>query len=106
MPDRRVTDYLVCYDIRDPRRLRRVHRCMREWGTPLQYSVFHCRLSERQRRRVTVDLRRRIDERVDDVRIYSMQTGGAIDFQGVHPLPAGMFINNLVLRRDESGSQR
>lgn len=36
--------YLVCYDIRDPKRLRRVHRLMKAYGEPWQYSVFYCTL--------------------------------------------------------------
>ena len=32
--------YLVCYDIREPGRLRRVHKTMKEYGWPMQYSVF------------------------------------------------------------------
>jgi CRISPR-associated protein Cas2 len=34
--------YLVAYDIRHPRRLRRVHRVAKDHGEPLQYSVFVC----------------------------------------------------------------
>jgi CRISPR-associated protein Cas2 len=37
--------YLVAYDIRDPRRLRRVHRVATDYGEPLQYSVFVCDLT-------------------------------------------------------------
>lgn len=29
--------YLVCYDIRDPKRLRRTHKLMKAYGEPLQY---------------------------------------------------------------------
>ena len=36
--------YLVCYDIRDPRRLRRVHKTMKSFGWGMQYSVFVCDL--------------------------------------------------------------
>lgn len=36
---------LVCYDVRDPRRLRRTHQTMLGYGDPLQYSVFLCELS-------------------------------------------------------------
>ena len=32
--------YIVAYDIRDPKRLRRVHKKMTEYGWPMQYSVF------------------------------------------------------------------
>lgn len=37
--------YVVCYDIRDPDRLRRTHDTMLGYGDPLQYSVFLCDLS-------------------------------------------------------------
>lgn len=36
--------YLVCYDIRDPGRLRRVHKKMKSFGWPMQYSIFVCDL--------------------------------------------------------------
>ena len=31
---------LIAYDIRDPRRLRRVARCLETWATRVQNSVF------------------------------------------------------------------
>jgi CRISPR-associated protein Cas2 len=37
--------YLVCYDIRDDKRLRKVYKTMRDFGDHLQYSVFECQLS-------------------------------------------------------------
>lgn len=37
--------YIVCYDICDDKRLRKVYRTMRDWGDHLQYSVFECQLS-------------------------------------------------------------
>lgn len=37
--------YIVGYDICDPTRLRRVHKVLRDFGDPLQYSVFACRLA-------------------------------------------------------------
>ena len=43
MADR--TRYPVAYDIRHPRRLRRVHRVAKDHGEPLQYSVFVCDLT-------------------------------------------------------------
>ena len=38
------TRYLVCYDISDPGRLRRVHKAIKAFGWPMQYSVFICDL--------------------------------------------------------------
>ena len=37
--------FLVTYDIRDPKRLRRVHKTMRDFGDHLQYSVFECQFN-------------------------------------------------------------
>jgi CRISPR-associated protein Cas2 len=39
------TRYVVAYDIREPRRLRRVHQVAKDFGFPLQYSVFVCDLT-------------------------------------------------------------
>jgi CRISPR-associated protein Cas2 len=36
--------FLVCYDIRDPSRLRKVHKAMKSFGWAMQYSVFVCDL--------------------------------------------------------------
>lgn len=41
--------YLVAYDIRDDRRLRSIAKCMEGYGERIQYSVFLCDLSERER---------------------------------------------------------
>lgn len=37
--------FLVCYDICDDKRLRKVFRTMRDFGDHLQYSVFECQFS-------------------------------------------------------------
>ena len=37
--------FLVCYDIRDDKRLRQVFKTMRDYGDHLQYSVFECQLT-------------------------------------------------------------
>lgn len=37
--------YLVCYDISDDKRLRKVFLTMRSYGDHLQYSVFECLLN-------------------------------------------------------------
>lgn len=41
--------YIVCYDVADAKRLRRVFRIMRGFGDALQYSVFSCDLSPKER---------------------------------------------------------
>jgi len=39
------TSYLVCYDICDDKRLRRVFQTMRGYGDHLQFSIFECQLT-------------------------------------------------------------
>lgn len=41
--------FVVCYDVREPKRLRRTHETMLGYGDPLQYSVFVCDLSQAER---------------------------------------------------------
>ncbi len=36
--------HLVCYDVHDPKRLRRVAKTLEGYGSRVQYSVFRCRL--------------------------------------------------------------
>jgi CRISPR-associated protein Cas2 len=37
--------YIVCYDIADPKRLRRVFKVCKDFGQHLQFSVFECDLT-------------------------------------------------------------
>jgi CRISPR-associated protein Cas2 len=46
MPDKKW--YLITYDIRDSKRLHKVASLMKGYGSRLQYSVFRCRLGERE----------------------------------------------------------
>jgi CRISPR-associated protein Cas2 len=39
------SSFLVTYDIRDPKRLRKVFKAMRDFGDHLQYSVFECQFN-------------------------------------------------------------
>lgn len=88
-------DYVVCYDITDPRRIQRMHRYLRRWGTPLQYSVFHCRLNDRERQSLISGLHEKINEKTDDVRLYAIQASGRILCLGQKPLPEEIQVYGL-----------
>lgn len=49
---------LVCYDIRDPARWRQVYRIVRGAGTHVQYSIFRCRLDDREVEKLRWELSR------------------------------------------------
>jgi CRISPR-associated protein Cas2 len=52
---------LVCYDIRDPARWRNVYRIVRGAGTRVQYSVFRCRLDDKELAKLRWELARVMD---------------------------------------------
>lgn len=59
--------FLVTYDIRDDKRLRKVFRAMRNWGDHLQYSVFECQLGDADLIRLKSELRAIINHAQDQV---------------------------------------
>ncbi len=59
--------YLVCYDIRDPKRLRRVATVLEGHGERIQYSVFRCWLSSSGLERLRWELTDDCVEQEDDV---------------------------------------
>lgn len=52
------TTYLVCYDIANDKRLRRVFKTCRNFGDHLQYSVFECELNPAEK----IELERALTE--------------------------------------------
>lgn len=64
--------YLLCYDIADPKRLRRTHRVAKSYGEPWQYSVFYCVLSDIDRVRLENDLAEIIHHGEDQVLIIDL----------------------------------
>ena len=59
--------YLVCYDISDEKRLRKVFKAMRGYGDHLQYSVFECQLTPMDLARCRNKLSQIIHHREDQV---------------------------------------
>ena len=59
--------YLVCYDIRDEARLRRVHKTVKGFGWSMQYSVFICDLDRVELLRLEEALLDVVNQHVDSV---------------------------------------
>ena len=64
--------YLVCYDVRDPKRLRHVHKLMKAYGEAWQYSVFYCTLKDIDRVRLENALRETMNLKEDQVLIVDL----------------------------------
>ncbi len=61
---------VVAYDVVSDRRRNRLHRKLKGFGEPVQYSVFECVLDAEGLRRVQTMVRREISPRTDTVRYY------------------------------------
>jgi CRISPR-associated protein Cas2 len=77
------TRYLLCYDVRDEGRLRRVGKVAEEFGYRLQYSVFICDLSQVERAR--------FERRLDDVLNLDADAAVLIDLGPADRTSAGRF---------------
>jgi CRISPR-associated protein Cas2 len=70
--------YVVCYDIRDPKRWRKVFRKMKGYGEWLQLSVFQCRLDKVRVLMMEDDIRSIVNQKEDHVIIVDMGPADAI----------------------------
>jgi CRISPR-associated protein Cas2 len=61
---------VVAYDIPDDARRTRLHKRLLDFGTPVQYSVFECLLTEKDFERMRRAVARTIKPRLDQVRFY------------------------------------
>lgn len=72
MSHNRPAQWLVTYDIADPKRLARVFRHLKKHGVPIQYSVFWVDATATQMLRLMTELTRLIHPTADDVRGYRL----------------------------------
>ena len=77
--------YIVAYDISEPRRLRRTYNKMNGFGDPLQYSVFVCDLSPKERIILEEALTEIIDLKEDRILIINL---GAQEGRGAASIQA------------------
>lgn len=77
--------FLICYDIHDKNRLRRVHKVVRDFGIAVQFSVFKAELEPKKLDELIKQLKLLINPRVDNVNFYPLNTKDAICL-GVQPL--------------------
>lgn len=70
--------YLIAYDVRDPKRLRKVHYYLRKQALAVQKSVFIIHTDLATLARIEGQLRQRVVEREDDLRLYAIPTPAAL----------------------------
>lgn len=82
--------YIVCYDIADPKRLRRMFKKMKGFGEALQYSVFVCDLTPMQRIRLEEAIVGIINQREDRVVIVDVGPAGGRGGQSIKQIGRSM----------------
>ncbi len=83
--------WLLCYDIRDPKRLRRVHRLAANLGFSINYSIFYMELKPKIFDALVQQLRKVIDPDFDDVRLYPCCRLSQMMIYGC-PISAGIYL--------------
>ena len=68
--------WLVTYDIADPRRLVRLFRFLKKQGVPVQYSVFLVDASAAKMGSLMLQIAKMINANADDVRAYRLPENG------------------------------
>lgn len=68
------SNYLICYDIRCIKRLRKVHKTVLGYGIPVQKSIFLGNLTPKRKQELIDKLNKIIDSETDDVRLYPIAT--------------------------------
>ena len=66
------TTFLVCYDVADDKRLRRVFKICGNYGSHLQYSIFECDLDAREKIALERELLETIHSGEDQVLFVSL----------------------------------
>ncbi|MDP2824003.1 MAG: CRISPR-associated endonuclease Cas2 [Sulfuritalea sp.] len=85
-----MTDWVIGYDIANPRRLAKVYRRLCGHATPLEYSVFLLVGTERAKENCLEQIAGLIDNKEDDVRCYPLPVRGYQARIGRSSLPGGI----------------
>ena len=63
---------LVVYDISNDKRRTKLHKRLKDFGSPVQYSVFECILTSQNFGKMKTAVRKIVKPRLDHVRYYSI----------------------------------
>lgn len=88
--------YLIGYDITEPKRLVRIYRKMTKFATPIQYSLFLFEGSRQQLQGYLKDVLKIFNAKEDDLRVYPLPAGIHKWQAGKEILPEGIVWSALL----------
>ncbi len=103
--------WLICYDIRDPKRLGRLHRYVKTFASPVQYSVYYFEGNLARLRRHLKDVEGYVNLKEDDVRAYPIPDRVYLETLGRGVMPSGVLLSSTkspgleVLTRPARGGE-
>lgn len=86
--------WLICYDVRDPKRLARLHRYVKTFASPVQYSVYYFEGNLARLRRHLKDVEGYVNLKEDDVRAYPIPERVYLETLGRGVMPSGVLLSS------------
>ncbi|WP_052750316.1 CRISPR-associated endonuclease Cas2 [Arsukibacterium sp. MJ3] len=83
--------YVISYDIRERKRLARLHRYLKRYSFMLQESVYLFVGNKTAWQTLKTELEKRIKKHEDDVRVYKLDKECCFNFFGSSPWPQGLY---------------
>jgi CRISPR-associated protein Cas2 len=79
---------VVVYDISNDKRRTRVHKILKDYGTPVQYSVFECLIDDANMKKMILRVKKVLRPRLDHLRLYSVcgNCREKIEVIGIHEI--------------------
>jgi CRISPR-associated protein Cas2 len=85
-------DWIVCYEMKDHKRLTRLFKLLKTQGIPIQYSVFLVHMSTRGMVQLDSRILKLINCIEDDVRVYSIPMCSNTVIMGKPLIPDGVLL--------------
>lgn len=85
-----MANYLICYDIANPKRLAKVHRKVVKQAAFVQFSVYYFSGSKADLDNFLIDIEQIIHVKEDDVRVYLVESLKKATQVGQSWLPDGI----------------
>jgi CRISPR-associated protein Cas2 len=79
--------YLIAYDIREPKRLRRVLYVVKDYASGGQKSAYECYLNDREKQELLERLAQVIETGTDSVALIRLLSRDAVDTLGIAVKP-------------------
>lgn len=91
-------NWLIGYDITNPKRLQRIYRAMLNHATPIEHSIFLLTGTEHDLQKCINQIKPIIDENSDDLRCYPLPSNALQQRLGKATLPIGIYWSALPCR--------